>query len=79
MVLLRHSHVASLIQGSLEVVPRTLHKGLLIEPLLKRIEGGRLAGFVLMMGDEESDHKMIEVKCADDMICYVMFQTVPNM
>ena len=57
-------------------MPRTLHKGLLIEPLLKRVmeqRGGRLPGFVLMMGDEESDDKMIEVKCAHNMICYLMF------
>ena len=46
------------------MVPRTLHKGLLVEPLLQRVmeqRGGRLPGFVLIVGDEESDDKMIEV------------------
>ena len=38
--------------------------GLLVEPLLQRVmeqRGGRLPGFVLIVGDEESDDKMIEV------------------
>eukprot|EP00128_Syssomonas_multiformis_P018365 Colp12_sorted_trinity150504_noHs@3578 len=56
--------VTSLIQSSLEVVPRNLHKGLLIKPLLEKVmgrRGGRLPGFLMVIGDEASDDKMVEV------------------
>jgi len=41
------------ITGSIEVVPRSLHKGLFIHQLLQKvmnIRGGRLPGFVLLIG-----------------------------
>ncbi|KAJ1440890.1 hypothetical protein B484DRAFT_391004 [Ochromonadaceae sp. CCMP2298] len=56
--------ITSLIQGSIEVVPRTLHKGLLVRPLLEKVcqmRGGRLPGLLCVVGDEESDDKMINV------------------
>lgn len=60
--------VVSLIQGSLEVVPRSLHKGMLVRSMLRRItrrRGGRLPAFAVLMGDEESDDKMFQVWCCD--------------
>lgn len=39
-------------------------QGLLIKPLLEKVmgrRGGRLPGFLMVVGDEESDDKMVEV------------------
>lgn len=55
--------VESLIQGSIEVVPKLLHKGQLVKILLEKVcsrRGGRMPGFLLVMGDEIADDKMIE-------------------
>jgi hypothetical protein len=44
-----------------------LLQGLLIKPLLEKVlsrRGGRLPGFLLVIGDEESDDKMVEVSTA---------------
>mmetsp|Transcript_30642 Transcript_30642/g.51813 ORF Transcript_30642/g.51813 Transcript_30642/m.51813 type:complete len:1299 (+) Transcript_30642:113-4009(+) len=56
--------IASLIQGSIEVVPRTLQKGFLVKPLLERVQkmrGGKLPGFLMVVGDEEADDVMVEM------------------
>lgn len=54
--------VTSLIQGSIEVVPRCLDKGVVIAPLMEKVlalRAGRLPGFIFVIGDEESDDCMM--------------------
>lgn len=39
-------------------------QGMMIKPLLEKVmgkRGGRLPGFLLVVGDEESDDRMVEV------------------
>jgi hydroxymethylpyrimidine pyrophosphatase-like HAD family hydrolase len=55
--------VATLIPGSIEVVPRTLKKGNIVTLLLKKIiacRGGRLPAMITVMGDQEIDDGMFE-------------------
>ena len=60
--------VTSQIQGSIEVVPRLLNKGIIVNLMLQRVlkrRAGKLPDFILVMGDEESDDKMYEVSSID--------------
>lgn len=44
--------------------PSTHEQGLLVQPLLEKVmgrRGGRLPGFILVVGDDESDDRMVEV------------------
>lgn len=55
--------VVSQIQGSIEIVPSMLDKGLMVSEFLKRLlnfRAGVVPSFLLVMGDEESDDKMYE-------------------
>jgi trehalose-6-phosphatase len=55
--------VTSQIQGSIEVVPRGLHKGVIVKQFLDRVmqhRADKLPEFCTIIGDEESDDKMFE-------------------
>jgi len=55
--------VTSLIQGSIEVVPKGLHKGVIAKAFLERVlefRGGKLPLFTCVIGDEPSDDKLFE-------------------
>jgi trehalose 6-phosphate synthase/phosphatase len=55
--------VTSLISGSIEVVPRTLNKGLLVSAVLNKVLGlraGKAPGLVVVMSGEESDDGMMQ-------------------
>jgi len=55
--------VTSQIQGSIEVVPRALHKGVITKSFFKRVmeqRAGKLPSFVTIIGDEVSDDKMFD-------------------
>jgi len=55
--------VTSQIQGSIEVVPRGLHKGVIVKNFLDRVmlhRADKLPEFCTIIGDEESDDKMFE-------------------
>lgn len=55
--------ITSMIQGSIEVVPRQLHKGVMVRKLMERLNAkraGKMPAFVMIMGDEESDDMMYE-------------------
>ena len=57
--------VTSQIQGSIEIVPRKLNKGVMTKEFLKRVMGRRagvLPRFVLAMGDTDVDDHMNKVK-----------------
>jgi trehalose 6-phosphate synthase/phosphatase len=56
--------VTSQIQGSIEVVPKKLNKGIMAKNFLKRVlefRAGRFPEFVLVMGDDPVDDRMFEV------------------
>lgn len=62
--------VTSQIQGSIEVVPRGLHKGVIVKKFLDRVmqhRADKLPEFCVIIGDEESDDKMFEA--AYDLAC----------
>eukprot|EP01039_Chlorochromonas_danica_P010042 gene10042-11113_t len=53
--------VTSLIPGSIEVVPRTLHKGQIVRSVLEKVltvRAGKLPGLVTLFSGEESDDGM---------------------
>eukprot|EP01038_Epipyxis_sp_PR26KG_P011996 gene11996-16059_t len=55
--------IVSLIQGSIEVVPKSLDKGIMVKSLLSKVvekRGGKLPLVSVIIGDEESDDKMFE-------------------
>lgn len=55
--------ITSQIQGSIEVVPKLLHKGVMVKYLMSRVihkRAGKLPDFIMVMGDEESDDRMYE-------------------
>lgn len=55
--------VTSLIPGSIEVVPRTLHKGLIVTKALERImlaRAGKLPGLLMVVTGEENDDGMTQ-------------------
>ena len=55
--------ITSQIQGSIEVVPRSLHKGIIVKSLFDQVmthRANKLPQFVCIIGDEESDDKMFE-------------------
>jgi trehalose-phosphatase len=55
--------VVTQIQGSVEVVPKKLNKGVLVTTLLERVlakRAGRLPAMCLIMGDDRADDNMFE-------------------
>eukprot|EP01041_Mallomonas_annulata_P003536 gene3536-7030_t len=55
--------VVSLIQGSIEIVPKQLNKGLFVKKFLERVQyqrAGQLPYMGLVMGDEPSDDTMFQ-------------------
>ena len=53
--------IASLIQGSIEIVPAGLHKGIFVRKFFQRAlekRGGKYPPFVMIVGDELSDDCM---------------------
>jgi hypothetical protein len=51
----------SLVPGSIEVVPRSLKKGLIVSKFMQRVSakrGGRLPGLIAVFGAEEADDGM---------------------
>lgn len=55
--------ITSQIQGSIEIVPKALNKGLIVKLLLRRVlakRGGQLPHFAMIIGDEPSDDKMFD-------------------
>jgi len=54
--------VVSQIQGSIELAPRELQKGVMVKRLLEKImamRAGKLPAFTLIIGDEPSDDAMV--------------------
>lgn len=55
--------VSAAIQGSLEIVPRILDKGVFVTTLLHRVcsmRAGKLPSFIMVAGDEPPDDRMFE-------------------
>ena len=53
------------IQGSIEVVPKLLNKGVIVQRFMERLvkkRAGRLPVFSMVIGDEQCDDKMFEVR-----------------
>lgn len=53
--------IVSQIQGSIELVPRELHKGVMVRRLFEKVmalRAGKLPVFTLIIGDEPSDDAM---------------------
>ena len=69
--------IVSHIQGSIEVVPKQLNKGVIVQRFLNRLiqkRAGRLPVFALIIGDELSDDVMFEVsfhlwQCVSVSVC----------
>ena len=70
--------VASLIPGSIEVVPRTLNKSLLLKHLLAQItslRAGRLPSFIAVFGADDQDSSLFTA--AYDMLTQAAPQAGP--
>jgi trehalose 6-phosphate synthase/phosphatase len=66
--LVNHDVRIVLLPGSLDIVPRTFHKGVIISEFLRRISSiraGKLPSFILVAGNEPNDNKMFDV--SDDL------------
>ena len=67
-----HFQVVSHIQGSIEVVPQLLNKGVIVKSFMSRLlkkRAGRLPVLTLIIGDEQCDDMMFEVR-------YILYYTV---
>lgn len=54
-----------LLPGSLDIVPRTFHKGIIVTEFLRRISSiraGKLPSFILVAGNEPNDNQMFDVR-----------------
>ena len=54
--------VVSQIQGSIELAPRELHKGVMVRRLFEKVlavRAGKLPAFTIIVGDEPSDDAMV--------------------
>ena len=59
--------MVSHIQGSIEVVPQLLNKGVIVKSFMNRLlkkRAGRLPVFAMIIGDEQCDDMMFEVRSA---------------
>jgi trehalose-6-phosphatase len=54
--------IVSQIQGSIELAPRELHKGVMVRRLFEKVlavRAGKLPAFTVIVGDEPSDDAMV--------------------
>jgi trehalose 6-phosphate synthase/phosphatase len=74
--LVNHDVRIALLPGSLDIVPRTFNKGIIISEFLRRIRSiraGKLPSFILVAGNEPNDNNMFDVSDFSLSLCLFPF------